>query len=229
MNGCVLLVDKPYGWTSFDVVGKLKSLLRRQLGLKKVKIGHAGTLDPLATGLLIICTGKMTKAIDAFQAQEKEYTGTFFVGKTTASYDLETIPDNDYPTKHITEPLACAAARNLTGTIDQVPPLFSAKKIEGERAYEFARRGEKMEMPARQVVVKSFEITRFTPPDIDFFVVCSKGTYIRSLARDFGLALHSGAYLKSLRRTRIGNHKVEMAWTMELLEKHIRSMKTTAT
>ena len=218
LNGALLLIDKPLGWTSFDAVKKIKALLRHRLGIKKIKVGHAGTLDPLATGLLIICTGKKTREIDSYQEKEKEYTGTFFLGATTPSSDLETTPEAGLPTDHITEEIAGAAAEKFTGQIEQVPPLFSAKKINGERAYFHARRGEETVLKANTVTIHTFEITRFALPEIDFRVVCSKGTYIRALARDFGLELGSGAYLKSLRRTRIGEVKVEEAWSIEQLE-----------
>lgn len=224
LEGTVMLFDKPYSWTSFDVVGKVRSLLRNKLGAKKPKIGHAGTLDPLATGLLIICTGSMTKTIEPYQAMEKEYTGTFFLGKSTPSYDLETRPDKEYPTDHIGADMILGAAGALTGSIDQVPPLFSAKKVEGERAYKIARRGEQTTLKAKTITITEFSITRIELPEVDFRVVCSKGTYIRSLARDFGHKLHSGAYLKALRRTRIGNHHVDQAWTIGSFEAFIGQM-----
>lgn len=223
-EGSVLLFDKPYGWTSFDVIGKVRSLIRKRLGLKKTKIGHAGTLDPLATGLLIVCTGKLTKTIDSYQAQEKEYTGTFFMGQTTPSYDLETEPDGTFSTNHITPALAKEAAAKLSGITNQIPPQFSAKKIEGTRAYEFARKGEETILEARQVHITLFEINRIELPEIDFRVVCSKGTYIRALARDFGQALHSGAYLKNLRRTRSGELHVDNAWNILDFELHVNQL-----
>ncbi len=217
LEGKILYVDKPIRWTSFDVVNKLKALLQHRLGLKKIKVGHAGTLDPLATGLLIICTGKATKQIEQFQGQDKTYTGTFHVGKTTPSFDLETSPDKDYPTEHITPALAKKTAALLTGTQQQVPPLYSAKKIGGERAYTFARKGLDTVLKANSIDIKTFEITNFDLPNIGFRVVCSKGTYIRSLARDFGEALGSGAYLSELRRTLIGKHDVINAWSIETM------------
>ena len=225
LEGTLLLFDKPYSWTSFDVVGKVRSLLRKKLGAKKPKIGHAGTLDPLATGLLIICTGSKTKTIDQYQAMEKEYTGTFYLGKSTPSYDLETKPDREHPTDHISQSMVMEATSDLTGSYDQVPPLFSAKKVEGERAYEIARRGEQTILKARPITIKAFHITRMDLPEVDFRVVCSKGTYIRSLARDFGEKLDSGAYLKTLRRTRIGSHLVDQAWTIESFEAHVAPMQ----
>jgi len=223
-EGSVLLFDKPYGWTSFDVVGKVRSLLRRRLGLKGLKVGHAGTLDPLATGLLVICTGKMTKSIEHFQNTDKEYTGTFFIGWSTPSYDLETRPDKEYPVDHIDREMAEAAAVSFTGEYNQVPPLFSAKKVDGERAYEIARRGEHALLQARKVRIAEFEILRFDLPEADFRVVCSKGTYIRSLANDFGKALKSGAYLKALSRTRSGSLGLGDAWGLEDFEKHINDI-----
>lgn len=226
VEGTVLTFDKPLGWTSFDVVNKVRSMMRYVLGIKKLKTGHAGTLDPLATGLLIICTGRQTKSIESFQEMEKEYTGTFTLGQTTPSFDLETKTDQHFPVGHITREMVMDAALKLSGHHDQIPPLFSAKKIEGERAYEFARRGEHTELKARKVVISEFEITRFELPEADFRVVCSKGTYIRSLARDFGSELHSGAHLKSLRRTRIGHFRSEEAWTIEGFEKHLKGFLT---
>ncbi len=220
--GKLLLIDKPLHWTSFDAVSKVKSLLKHKLGLKKIKVGHAGTLDPLASGLLIICTGKMTRQIDVYQAQEKEYTGTFFIGATTPSSDLETKPDQTYPTEHISRDLMEETIKeNFTGTLQQVPSLFSAKKIEGKRAYEHARAGNQIELKANEIIIHDYEITRFELPEADFRVVCSKGTYIRSLARDLGRQLQSGAYLKTLRRTRIGDISVEQAISIEDFERQI--------
>lgn len=209
--GEVLLIDKPLRWTSFDVVRKLK-----WAGNFK-KIGHAGTLDPLATGLLICCTGKKTKQIDAFQAQEKEYTGTLVLGKTTPSVDLERDFDAEFPIAHLTPDLLQEAARGLTGSIEQIPPVFSAIKIDGKRAYKKAHRGQgdQVELKARTVEVRVFELDTARFPAVDFRIVCSKGTYVRSLVRDLGLAVQSGAYLSSLRRTRIGNVRVEDALSIE--------------
>lgn len=222
-EGAVLTFDKPLGWTSFDVVNKFRLLVRHILGLKKLKAGHAGTLDPLATGLLIICTGKQTKSIESIQEMEKEYTGTFELGQTTPSFDLETSPDATFPTQHITGQMISAALEKLSGIQKQIPPMFSAKKIDGQRAYEMARRGESAELKAREVLISAFEITRFELPEADFRVVCSKGTYIRSLARDFGQELGSGAYLKNLRRVRTGSFQVEKAWTIDGFQDHLRS------
>ena len=209
-EGDLLLIDKPYNCTSFDVVGKVRKMATRIAG-HHVKVGHAGTLDPLATGLLLICVGKMTKQVDSLQTQEKTYTGTFRMGATTPSYDMEKPIDATYPYEHITREMAEEAVRSLTGDIQQVPPVFSAVKHQGERAYLIARRGDEAALTAKNITIYEFEITRFELPDIDFRVRCSKGTYIRALARDFGQALHSGAHLTALRRTHIGNLSVEDA------------------
>jgi tRNA pseudouridine55 synthase len=207
-KGEVLLLDKPLTWTSFDVVRKVKNTLRPR------KIGHAGTLDPLATGLLILCTGKKTKEIDQIQAQEKEYEGTFRLGQTTPSFDLETPVDSEQPYAHLTEEEILAAVATFLGKIEQTPPLFSAVKVDGQRAYELARKGEEAVIKSKTVEVKAFELTRIALPDIDFRVVCSKGTYIRSLARDLGVALGTGAHLTRLVRTRIGEYRLADAWTV---------------
>ena len=208
-NGQIILIDKPLTWSSFQAVNKLKYALINKKGLpKKFKIGHAGTLDPLATGLLIICTGKFTKRISELQGQAKEYTGTFLIGATTPSYDLETEVDQTYPTAHITNDLIHETVKQFLGEIDQKPPIFSAIKKEGVRLYEHARAGETVEIASRKTIIHEFEITRIALPEIDFRVVCSKGTYIRSLAFDFGLALQSGAHLSALRRTKIGDYDV---------------------
>jgi tRNA pseudouridine55 synthase len=220
-TGELLLVDKPVGWTSFDVVGKLRNSFKPL----KLKVGHAGTLDPLATGLLIICTGKMTKQIDTFQAEEKEYTGIMILGATTPSYDMETEPDTQFDISHITEEQIKANCAQFTGDIQQYPPAHSAIKIDGERLYEKARRGEEVELRLRNVTITEFEITRIELPEIDFRVVCSKGTYIRSLVHDFGKALNNGAYLSKLRRTRSGNYKVSDAWEVMELVDIIREQK----
>lgn len=212
LNGQVLLIDKPLQWSSFQAVNKLKYALINKLGLpKKFKIGHAGTLDPLATGLLIVCTGKFTKSISEIQGQAKEYTGTFYIGATTPSYDLETEIDATFPTAHITEALIHETVKQFIGEIDQKPPVFSAIKKEGVRLYEHARAGVEVEIASRKTQIHEFEITRIALPEIDFRVVCSKGTYIRSLAYDFGLALQSGGHLTVLRRTKIGNYDVKNA------------------
>ncbi len=205
----VLLIDKPLKWTSFDVVNKI-----RWAGKYK-KVGHAGTLDPLATGLLILCTGKKTKEIDTYQAQEKEYIGTLVLGKTTPSVDLETDFDAEFSTENITQEAVIQAVSQLSGHIEQIPPAHSAIKVNGKRAYESARKGEEVILKPRQVEVKVFEIDSTNFPEISFRIVCSKGTYIRSLVRDFGKLLDSGAYMSSLRRTRIGDFKIENSMTVE--------------
>lgn len=207
-NGQVLLIDKPLEWTSFQVVNKLRWHIRKKFDIKKIKVGHAGTLDPLATGLLIICTGKFTKKIEEYQAQVKEYTGEITLGATTPSYDLETEINETFPINHLSEELIIEATKKFTGEINQKPPIFSALKKEGKRLYELARAGETTEIKPRKITIEEFEITNINLPKVEFRVVCSKGTYIRSLAYDFGLALNSGAHLSKLRRTKIGNFKV---------------------
>jgi len=220
LEGQILLIDKPLKWTSFQAVNKLKYILKRQYDLpKKFKIGHAGTLDPLATGLLIVCTGKFTKRITEIQAQAKEYTGTFTVGATTPSYDLETEIDATFSTAHLTPELIQETTQQFLGEIDQKPPVFSAIKKDGKRLYEHARAGEEVEIAFRKTTIHEFEITRIELPEIEFRVVCSKGTYIRSLAFDFGKALNSGAYLSVLRRTKIGDYSVNDAVSPEDFEK----------
>jgi tRNA pseudouridine55 synthase len=214
-SGQVLLIDKPLNWTSFQAVNKLRWAIRQAFNIKKIKVGHAGTLDPLATGLLVICTGKMTKQIDTFQGQEKEYTGTFVLGSTTPSFDLETEIDQTFATDHITEALIHDTTKQFIGKIEQFPPVFSAIKKDGKRLYEFARAGEDVEIKSRQVQISEFEITQIEDLELKFRVICSKGTYIRSLAHDFGKALNSGAHLSELRRTRIGDFRVEDALTPE--------------
>jgi tRNA pseudouridine55 synthase len=214
-NGQVLLIDKPLEWTSFQVVNKLRWHIKQRFGIKKIKVGHAGTLDPLATGLLIICTGKQTKEIHIYQGQVKEYTGTFTIGATTPSYDLETAVDKTFPTEHITEEILQQTTQQFIGDIQQKPPIFSAIKKEGKRLYELARKGETTEIKARTVNITEFEITKVNLPEVTFRVVCSKGTYIRSLAFDFGKALGSGAHLSALRRTKIGNFSVEKASSID--------------
>ena len=216
--GQVLLIDKPLHWTSFQAVNKLRWEIRQAFNIKKIKVGHAGTLDPLATGLLVICTGKMTKQIDTFQGQIKEYTGTIVLGATTPSYDLET---ETFDTSHITEDLIHETTKQFTGEINQYPPIFSAIKKEGKRLYEFARAGESVEIKSRKITIESFEITQINDRFLDFKVVCSKGTYIRSLAHDFGKALHSGAHLSALRRTKIGDFNVNNAVSIEEFIKNL--------
>ena len=215
LSGKVILIDKPLNWTSFQVVNKLRWKIKKVFNLKKIKVGHAGTLDPLATGLLIICTGKMTKQIDLFQGQEKEYTGTMTLGNTTPSFDMETQVDKSFPTDHITKDLIHETTKNFIGTINQYPPVFSAVKKDGKRLYEFARAGEEVEIKPREITIHEFEIIKVEKKILSFRVVCSKGTYIRSLAHDFGKAMDSGAYLSSLRRTRIGEFHVQDAQSIE--------------
>ena len=214
-QGYIQFIDKPYTWTSFQVVNKLKYILKNDYGLKKVKIGHAGTLDPLATGLLIICIGKATKQIETLQGGEKEYTGTFTLGATTPCFDLEKPVDATYPTDHITEEMIHSAALSFIGETEQIPPTFSAVKINGRRAFDYARNNEEVEIKSKKIVISEFEITRIAMPEVDFRIVCSKGTYIRAIARDFGAALQSGAHLKALRRTRIGAYSVDNAMNIE--------------
>ncbi|MEH6534922.1 MAG: tRNA pseudouridine(55) synthase TruB [Psychroserpens sp.] len=214
-SGQVLLIDKPLTWTSFQAVNKLRWEIRQAFNIKKIKVGHAGTLDPLATGLLIICTGKMTKQIHTYQGQDKEYTGTFVLGSTTPSYDLETEIDQTFPTEHISEALIHEATKQFIGDIEQFPPVFSALKKDGKRLYEYARAGESVEINSRTVRISEFEITKIDGQNISFKVVCSKGTYIRSLAHDFGKALSSGAHLSVLRRTKIGDFNVANAVSPE--------------
>ncbi|WP_299521891.1 tRNA pseudouridine(55) synthase TruB [uncultured Lutibacter sp.] len=210
-NGQVLLIDKPLEWTSFQVVNKLRWHIRQKFGIKKIKVGHAGTLDPLATGLLIICTGKFTKQINEYQGQIKEYTGEFTLGATTPSYDLETEVNASFPITHITSALIHNTTKQFIGEIDQIPPIFSALKKDGKRLYELARAGETTEINSRKINIAEFEITKIDVPKVKFRVVCSKGTYIRSLAYDFGIALNSGAHLSELRRTKIGKFSVDNA------------------
>lgn len=205
IEGEVLYFDKPLKWTSFAVVNKVRYLLSKKLGIKKIKVGHAGTLDPLATGVMIICTGKATKRIEEFQYHTKEYVATLCLGATTPSYDLEKEIDATYPTEHITRELVEETLKKFVGTIKQIPPSFSACKISGERAYELARKGEEVNLKPKTLVIDEIELLDYQLPTIQIRVVCSKGTYIRALARDIGEALHSGAHLTGLIRTRVGN------------------------
>ncbi|HEX8515366.1 MAG TPA: tRNA pseudouridine(55) synthase TruB [Bacteroidia bacterium] len=261
--GEVILINKPLTWTSFQVVNKMKYVIKswernnlkqdvpltekkldaedtdsrneenprsrkgKEINSKqprppKMKIGHAGTLDPLATGLLIVCTGKQTKNIESYQAQEKEYTGTFYLGATTPSYDLEKEIDEHYPTEHITDELIYETVLEFFGNLKQTPPIYSAIRIDGRRAYKIARSGKTAEMPEKEISITEFEITRIAMPEVDFRVVCSKGTYIRSLARDFGEALKTGAHLTALCRTRIGEYRLEDAMTIEQFEAAVK-------
>ncbi len=214
IKGELLLIDKPMGWSSFQVVNKIRWHLKNMTGLKKLKVGHAGTLDPLATGLLLICTGKKTKSIETYQKQEKEYVGKLFLGATTLSYDLETNRDYSYPTEHITHQYILDMSKKFTGKIEQYPPVFSALKKEGKRLYKYAREGLKPEIKSRHVLISEFKIEKIKLPEIEFLVRCSKGTYIRSLAHDFGKALQSGSHLISLRRTKIGAFSLEDSYHM---------------
>jgi tRNA pseudouridine55 synthase len=214
-NGQLLLIDKPLGWTSFQVVNKLRWHLRKTFNIKKIKVGHAGTLDPLATGLLIICTGKMTKQIEQYQAQKKVYSGGFTLGSTTPSFDLETEINQQFPTAHITEELIRKTTKNFIGETEQYPPVYSALKKDGKRLYEFARAGKNVAIEARKITIDVFDITAIRGLEVDFEVECNKGTYIRSLAHDFGKALNSGAHLSALRRTKIGKFSVEDAIGVE--------------
>lgn len=219
--GTTLLVDKPIGWTSFDVVNKIRYKIKHRLQIKKIKVGHAGTLDPMATGLLIICTGKFTKKLHHFQGFPKEYTGTLRLGASTPSYDSETEVEHLFPTDHITPEIIEEARKQFLGDIEQVPPMFSAIKVDGQPLYKKARKGLTVKIEPRPVNISRFELTRVELPDADFIVNCSKGTYIRSLAHDFGKAVHSGAYLTALRRTKVGDFSIEDAWNLEDLIKYI--------
>tara|TARA_X000000950_G_scaffold7186_2_gene7865 strand:+ start:19169 stop:19864 length:696 start_codon:yes stop_codon:yes gene_type:complete len=219
-EGKLLLIDKPIDWTSFQVVNKIRWAFKKKFNLKKLKVGHAGTLDPLATGLLLICTGKMTKKISEVQSLEKTYTGRITLGATTPSYDLETAIDRKFPTEHLTDKDLIRSKNKFLGEIDQYPPIFSAIKKEGKRLYEYARSGEETKIESRKVSIYNFDFTNISLPHLDFEVKCSKGTYIRSLAHDFGKSVDSGAHLSALRRTAIGSFKVKNAITPEkLIEK----------
>lgn len=220
--GVRLLVDKPKDWTSFDVVNKIRHKIKKRLQVKKIKVGHAGTLDPMATGLLIICTGKATKTLESYQNMPKEYTGTIKLGATTPSFDAETPIDAHYPTDHITKEDIETVRQQFIGDLEQIPPVFSAIKVDGQPLYKKARKGIKVKVDPRPVHIYSFEITRIELPEIDFRVRCSKGTYIRSLAHDFGKALHSGAHLIALRRTQIGDYQVQDAWQIKELVQVIK-------
>ncbi|MCK0161478.1 tRNA pseudouridine(55) synthase TruB [Allomuricauda sp. F6463D] len=221
LNGQILLIDKPLEWSSFQAVNALKWAIRKKFSLKKIKIGHAGTLDPLATGLLVICTGKFTKKIPELQGQVKEYTGTFTLGGTTPSYDLETEVNETFPTDHITDASIKEATKQFLGEIEQIPPIFSALKKDGKRLYELAREGKQVEIKSRKIEILEFEITRIERPKVQFRVVCSKGTYIRSLAHDFGKVLDSGAHLSELRRTKIGEFNVDNATTPDVFKANL--------
>ena len=225
LAGALLLVDKPQGWTSFDVVNKIRYKLKHGLKVKKIKVGHAGTLDPMATGLLVVCTGKHTKKLSTYQGLEKEYTGTLRLGATTPSYDAESEVEEHFPTSHITPALLEKARQAFLGDIEQVPPMFSAIKVDGQPLYKKARKGVVVEVEPRQVQIHEFELTQVDLPDVSFRVRCSKGTYIRSLAHDFGKALDSGAYLTALRRTRVGPFHTDDAWEMEELADYLAELE----
>ena len=222
-KGAIIPVDKPYRWTSFDVIGSLRGFFRKELGVEKFKIGHAGTLDPLATGLLLLCTGPTTKRIEELQELEKEYTGTFVIGGTTLCFDLEKPLNQLFNFDHLTHRDIEETAKHFVGDIMQVPPLFSAIKVNGKRAYKSARSGKELELSSRQVKISAFEVLRIALPEVDFRIRCSKGTYIRSLVRDFGNLLNSGAYLSALCRTRIGSYRLEDAWSIQGLKTVIKN------
>lgn len=226
INGEVLLFDKNYDWTSFDLVNRVRYLLCRKLGVKKLKVGHAGTLDPLATGLMILCTGKSTKMIDTYQAEEKEYIATLKLGATTPSFDMETEEDSVNDASFVTTELLRQAMQKFTGEIAQVPPVFSAVKIEGKRAFSYARKGETPDMPAKTIIIREMELLQFNLPLVKIRVVCSKGTYIRALARDLGIELGCGAYLTALQRTRIGRFSLSEAMTVDFFSENLYRMET---
>jgi tRNA pseudouridine55 synthase len=225
-EGKVLLFDKPVYWTSFDLVNKVRIMIRSALGIKKIKVGHAGTLDPLASGLMIICTGKATKKIDEFRDIDKEYVATFHLGETTPSFDLETETDNHYPTGHITEKMVKEVLVGFLGEQKQLPPMYSAKLIAGKRAYEFARKGVEKKLEPVTVFFREIELLSFEISEIKIRLLCSKGTYIRSFARDFGLALKSGSYLSSLERTAIGAYHVKNAYSLDKFREHLEQMNS---
>jgi tRNA pseudouridine55 synthase len=215
LEGAVLFIDKPLNWTSFDVVNKVRKTLRQVLGIKKIKVGHAGTLDPLATGLVIICTGKATKQVTNYQDLDKAYDARIRLGATTPSFDLETEVDREYPWEHITRDRVLAALQKLGGEQLQLPPLYSAKSVGGKRAYKVARKGQEVALKKQRITIHRMEVLSFNPPDLEIHVECSKGTYIRSLARDLGMELGSGAHLTALRRIRIGPYRAEDAFSLE--------------
>jgi len=225
LAGQVILIDKPLHWTSFQVVNKVRWLIRQKFNIKKIKVGHAGTLDPLATGLLILCSGKMTKEIDRFQGQEKEYSGRFLLGATTPSFDLETEIDQEFSTNHITKEMIENTRKKFVGSIQQKPPIFSALKKDGKRLYTFAREGESVDVPSREVSITNLTLDPSGFPLIGFVTSCSKGTYIRSLAHDFGKALKSGAHLTDLCRERIGEFHLDQAISIDEFEEQLRAAK----
>jgi tRNA pseudouridine55 synthase len=220
----ILLFDKPLDWTSFDVVNRIRYKLCHKLDIKKLKVGHAGTLDPKATGLVVLCTGKFTKKIEEIQAEEKEYVATIKLGATTPSSDLETEEDQTFDTSHLTLDLIKETLKNFTGEIQQVPPVFSAIKVNGKRAFHYARNGEELKMKARAVQIYNIEIIHFENPELEIKINCGKGTYIRSLARDIGESLNNGAYLTQLRRTKIGEYDVKEAWGITEFENYLKNM-----
>lgn len=225
LEGEILYIDKPLGWTSFDAVKRLRGSLTRRLGVKKIKVGHAGTLDPLATGVMVLCTGKATKRIDELQAGVKEYIATIALGATTPSFDLETEIDATYPTEHITRELVEEVLTRFHGRIEQVPPAFSACKIDGHRAYDLARKGREVELKAKVLVIDEIELQSFEPTSITIRVVCSKGTYIRALARDIGEALGSGGHLTALRRTRVGDVGIDQCLSVDQAAELIKTVE----
>ena len=222
VSGTLLLIDKPLKWTSFDVVKKVRNLIKKKLQIKKIKVGHSGTLDPLATGLLIVCTGEFTKRIEEIQGQEKTYTGQFTLGATTPSFDRETKVNHTFNTAHITKQLLEKTTKQFVGEITQIPPIFSALKKDGKRLYDFARKNEEVEIKERKVMVHSFEITDINFPEVNFKISCAKGTYIRSIANDFGRALNSGAYLSKLCRTKIGKYNLKDAFSLNEVEEKMK-------
>ncbi len=221
LSGEVLLIDKPIGWTSFDVVNSIRYAIKRSFNIKKIKVGHAGTLDPLATGLLIVCTGKFTKKIDTFQGQDKTYLGSMVLGATTPSYDLETEVNNKFDISGLTDEILKEKIKLFIGEIDQKPPVFSAVKVDGKRAFEYARKDSDVKMKSRKVTINRFELLNFNLPELDFIVECSKGTYIRSLVNDFGESLDNGAYMSALRRTQIGEFSVNDAFSVDDIKQRI--------
>jgi tRNA pseudouridine55 synthase len=223
LEGEVLLIDKPIGWTSFDVVNSIRYSIKRTFNIKKIKVGHAGTLDPLATGLLIICTGKFTKQIDSFQGLDKVYVGSMYMGATTPSFDKETEVDQTFDTNNISTEMLLEATKQFTGKIEQTPPVYSAVKVDGKRAFEYARKNNEVKIKSRQVTIYNFALLNFELPEIDFMVSCSKGTYIRSLVDDFGKAINNGAYMSSLRRTAIGDFSVSNAYSVDEIKEIIVS------
>lgn len=225
IDGEILYIDKPLRWTSFDAVKRLRGELTRRTGIRKIKVGHAGTLDPLATGVMLVCTGKATKRIEELQSGVKEYIATIALGATTPSFDLETKIDANYPTAHITRNLVVDTLKQFVGTIEQVPPSFSACKVDGQRAYNAARKGREVTLKPKTLIIDGIELLDFKPEEIKIRVVCSKGTYIRALARDIGQALNSGAHLSALKRTRVGNVKIDDCLSMEQAEELIRTVE----